>query len=79
MATNKDIIEKLETELFVFLEETNAKIPTQNPNYNEEKALQLYNSRKTNMLSRLEQQRKDFLDKDFDPKNNWYDSKLTKD
>ena len=76
---NKDIIEKLETELFVFLEETNAKIPTQNPNYNEEKALQLYNSRKTNMLSRLEQQRKDFLDKDFDPKNNWYDSKLTKD
>lgn len=76
---NPEVAKKLRTELDAFLAETNANIPEMNPAYDEVQAKKQDEYRKTKMRQSLEKQRKDFLSKDFDPGNNWYDSKLTKD
>ncbi|SDG70733.1 sulfatase [Winogradskyella thalassocola] len=76
---NEEVTKKLVDELFEFLENVDAKFPEQNSTYDDNKAKKQYENRKSNMMKRLEDQRKEFLSKDFDPKNNWYDSSLTKD
>jgi arylsulfatase A-like enzyme len=74
-----DITQSLRNELDTYLSSVNANTPKAYPKYDEAKAAQTQNKRKTEMLSRLEKQRKDFLDKDFQPNEDWYNSNLTKD
>lgn len=77
---NLKLAQNLKAELDAFLSETGAKVPEINPDYNEDKAKKTYQNRKNNMLPRLENQRKAFLETDFKPNENWYDSSLnTKD
>ncbi|WP_088323815.1 sulfatase [Polaribacter tangerinus] len=74
------IAKSLRVELDTYLENMNAKIPEVYADYDAAKAAKKQEERRTKMLQRLEKQRKNFLSKDFDPKNNWYDSSLnTKD
>ncbi len=73
------IAKNLRSELDAFLVETNANMPEINPAFDAAKAKKQDENRKTNMLQNLEKQRKDFLDKDFQPNEDWYNSKLTKD
>jgi arylsulfatase A-like enzyme len=75
-----EIAQNLRSELNAYLESANARLPEAYPKYDAAKAKAKMEQRKTNMLKRLEKQRKDFLSKDFNPNNNWYDSSLnTKD
>ena len=77
---NEEVAKSLRTELDTYLESMNAKIPEVYTDYDATKAAKKQKERKTKLLKRLEKQRRDFLDKDFNPNNNWYDSSLnTKD
>ncbi|TMM30594.1 sulfatase [Polaribacter aestuariivivens] len=76
---NETIAKNLRTELNTYLKSVDAKVPTVNKNYDAKKAEELYNRRKTRMLQNLENQRKNFLKKDFKPNEDWYNSSLTKD
>ncbi|GAA4307152.1 sulfatase [Aestuariibaculum suncheonense] len=76
---NLEISKALRAELDAFLVETNAKIPEINMAFDETKAEKQYEYRKTKMLQKLEKERKDFLDKDFKPNQDWWNSNLTKD
>jgi arylsulfatase A-like enzyme len=76
----QDIAQTLRSELDTYLASVNARVPEVYEKYDEAKANASMEERKTTMLQRLEKQRKDFLSKDFNPNNNWYDSSLnTKD
>ena len=78
--TSTEIAQNLRNELDAYLKSANALLPEPYAKYDDAKAKAQYESRKTKMLSNLEKQRKDFLDKDFKPNENWYDSSLnTKD
>lgn len=78
--TSTEIATNLRNELDAYLKSANALLPEPYAKYDDAKAKAQYESRKTKMLSNLEKQRKDFLDKDFKPNENWYDSSLnTKD
>tara|TARA_R110002049_G_C9164872_1_gene561351 strand:- start:762 stop:2369 length:1608 start_codon:yes stop_codon:yes gene_type:complete len=76
---NAEVAKKLRNELDAFLVETNANMPEMNPDFDAAKAEKQYENRKTKMLQGLEKQRKDFLDKDFQPNEDWWNSSLTKD
>ena len=78
-AINPDMAQSLRNELDAYLNEVGAKLPNEQPFYDPAEAKALYEKRKSQMLPQLEQQRKDFLTKDFQPDEDWYDSKLTKD
>lgn len=78
-STNIELSKQLRTELDDYLFSINSKNPVANENYDEKKAKNLYNTRSTKTLQRLEKQRKDFLSKDFTPNKDWYNSSLTKD
>ena len=75
----KVLAESLRNELDTYLKEVGANLPAENHYYDAMAAKALYAKRKAEILPKLEQQRKDFLAKDFQPDENWYDSKLTKD
>ncbi|WP_299064564.1 sulfatase [uncultured Polaribacter sp.] len=76
---NSEKAKELRVELDAYLQSVNAKVPRVNKNYDAKKATALYNRRKTHMMRNLEKQRKDFLQKDFKPNADWYNSSLTKD
>jgi arylsulfatase A-like enzyme len=76
---NPELAKKLRSELDAFLAETNANIPEMNSAFDEAQAKKQYNSRKTKMLQSLEKQRKNFLNKNFEPNADWWNSKVTKD
>lgn len=78
-STNAEKTNSLQVELETYLKSVNAKFPTMNKNFDAKKAEKLYQARKTRVLQRLEKQRKDFLQKDFKPNADWYNSNLTKD
>ncbi|WP_372755726.1 sulfatase [Mariniflexile sp.] len=74
------IAQSLRMELDAHLKNIEAKIPEKYAKYDEAKAKKTYESRKKNMMPNLEKQRKDFLDKNFKPNEDWYNSSLnTKD
>ncbi|WP_036841274.1 sulfatase [Polaribacter sp. Hel_I_88] len=79
VATNTEKAKTLSTELNDYLQSVNAKVPTINKDYDSKKAIALQNRRKTKMMQDLENQRKNFLKKDFKPNADWYNSSLTKD
>ncbi|MGB3152064.1 MAG: sulfatase-like hydrolase/transferase, partial [Maribacter sp.] len=74
-----EIARSLRSELDAYLTGVDAKTPHPYPKYDQDMAAEQQKSRKTEMLPRLEQQRKDFLNKDFKPNDDWYNSSLTKD
>mgnify|MGYP001145806118 CR=1 FL=1 len=79
-AEKSEIAQNLRNELDTYLFSVNARTPEVYEKYDDAKAKAKYGERKTKMKQRLEKQRMDFLSKDFNPNNNWYDSSLnTKD
>lgn len=74
------LAQNLRAELDAYLESVDARLPTAYAKYDAKKAEAKQEERRTKLLQRLEKQRKDFLDKDFKPNEDWYNSSLnTKD
>lgn len=75
-AQHPDVLAELAAEMEAWLTEVNADFPLPDPQFNEE----LWRDRQAKIVSellpRLEQRRKDYLSKDFDPENEWWDSGL---
>ena len=78
-AQHEEKVEELRKQLFLILDEMGARYPTKDPIYSAEKEKQYLESVVNKRWPRLEQQRLDFLSSDFDPKNDWWGSKVTKD
>ncbi len=76
-AKKPELVAELHKQLFEYLESVNAKYPEKYSGYDPEKAEKLRIYRKETLLPALEKERRDFLSKDFDPKNNWWGSKVT--
>ena len=74
-----DKVSELNIKLFDLSSRMGAKFPKKDPNYNEDLERKHLEDVRENMLPRLERQRLDFLSKDFDPGNNWWGSKTSKD
>ncbi|MDX9881762.1 MAG: sulfatase [Prolixibacteraceae bacterium] len=74
-----DKVNELHTKLFDYLGEAGARFPENDPEYKkqiEEKHLEKVEQIQ---LPKLEKQRMGVLSKDFDPGNNWWGSKVTRD
>jgi len=69
-----EIVESLHTELFDFLEETGARFPVHDPEYDPEKEKAHLEWVRTVKLEQLEKQRLRFLSPGFEPGNNWWGS-----
>ncbi len=78
-AGNAEVVKQLSEKLFVMLDEMGARFPTKDPEYNIEMEKKYLEHIVNKRLPQLEQQRMNFLSKDFDPKNNWWGSCVTKD
>jgi arylsulfatase A-like enzyme len=76
---NPGLVQQLSKELFDFLKKVGARFPEKDPEYSEEAEKNYLEDIIKNRLPQLEQQRLNFLSKDFDPGNNWWGSKVTKD
>jgi arylsulfatase A-like enzyme len=76
---NKDLVDELSKNLFALLDEMGARYPTKDPQYSAEKEKQYLANVINKRWPQLEKQRMDFLSPDFDPKNNWWGSKVTED
>jgi arylsulfatase A-like enzyme len=76
---NKRKVKSLGKKLSDWLVCVNAHYPTQDPEYNAEKAKKRHQNIEEVLLPRLEKERLDFLNKSFKPNDNWWDSKFTKD
>lgn len=74
-----ELVAKLSETLFSFLNEVGARYPEPDPEYNEISERQYLNEIVNKRQPALEKQRMDFLSVDFDPKNNWWGSAVTKD
>jgi len=74
-----DLVKELKTNLFDYLEEVGARFPVKDPIYSSELEAEYLNYISTERMQRLEKQRLEYLSPDFDPKNNWWGSDLTKD
>lgn len=72
-------VKKLHERLFDYLSSVNARYPEKDPTYNAEKENTYLSNVRNNRLPALEKQRKWFLSKDFNPKNNWWGSYITED
>jgi arylsulfatase A-like enzyme len=76
---NDDIVKKLNTQLFDYLKSVDANYPTKDPKHDAKAEKEHIKRMATKKLKSLEKQRLQFLDKNFDPKNNWWGSMITKD
>lgn len=76
---NRKLASQLHKELFDYLAAVDARFPQKDPAYSAEAERNYLDGIVKNRLPQLEQQRLDFLSKDFNPKNNWWGSKVTKD
>ena len=76
---NQELVKTLSTKLFAYLNEVGAKFPEKDPEYNEELERQYLNKIENKHMPQLEKRRMEYLSKDFDPKNNWWGSEVTKD
>ncbi len=65
--------------LFSMLEEMGAKYPERDPEWTPEKEAAYRQYIIEKRWPQLEQQRLKFLSPDFDPGNNWWGSKITRD
>ena len=69
----------MRTQLLNWLKEMNANYPSGDTEYNEALAQKRKEHLVTKILPGKEAERLRFLSADFDPKNNWWGSKVTKD
>jgi arylsulfatase A-like enzyme len=76
---NPKLVKELSAELLTYLKKVNAKLPEKDPLYSSEDEKKTYQDVVNNRLPQLEKQRLNYLSKDFDPKNNWWKSAVTKD
>jgi arylsulfatase A-like enzyme len=76
---NIEKTKELRTKLDNWLKETNAALPAQDPEFDEAKRAVYRQSIIDKKLPQLEQQRLDFLKKDFKPNATWWNSKVTVD
>ena len=74
-----ELVHQLSNELFNYLNEVGARFPENDPEYDELKEAAYLNNIVEKKLPQLEEERMKFLSEDFDPKNNWWGSQLTKD
>ncbi len=76
---NQKLAGQLHGELFDYLAAVGARFPEKDPEYSAEDEKNYLEGIVKNRLPQLEKQRLYFLSKDFDPKNNWWGSKITQD
>lgn len=74
-----ELVQQLNKELFDYLIKVGARFPKQDPEYDATKEHAYLKNIVEKKWSQLEEQRMEFLSEDFDPKNNWWGSQLTKD
>jgi arylsulfatase A-like enzyme len=75
---NQELVRQLSEKLFTYLHEVGARFPEKDPQYNEELEKKHLERVVNERLPQLEKQRLNFLSKDYDPGNNWWGSKITK-
>lgn len=78
-SVNPEKVKELNKKLFSYLNDVGAKFPIKDPEYNPEKEKEYLQKVINQRLPQLENQRLNFLAKDFDPGNNWWGSEVTKD
>ncbi len=78
-AENPAVIKDLHKRLFDYLESVNAKYPVKDPEYDAKAEAKYIERVRTRTLQNLEKQRKRMLSKEFNPGNDWWGSKVTKD
>ncbi len=78
-ANNPKLVRQLHKELFDYLQSVGARFPEKDPQYSAGAEQKYLENIEKNRLPQLEKQRLRFLSKDFDPKNNWWGSEVTKD
>lgn len=76
---NQEKVKELSEKLFSYLNEVGARFPEKDPEWTAEKEKQYLENVINKRWPQLEKQRLDFLSKDFDPKNDWWGSMMTKD
>lgn len=76
---NPELTEKMRGELDSYLNETHAKKPTKDTEYDPKLAEELHQEKIDKLMPKLEAERKKMLSKGFEPNATWWDSKLTKD
>jgi len=76
---NQDKAKQLSSELFNYLKKVNVQFPIKDPLYSGEMEMKYLQDIVKNKLPELETERVNMLSKDFDPKNSWWGSKVTKD
>lgn len=76
---NPEQVKNLSEHLFTYLHEVGARFPIKDLEYNAELEKKYFENVVKKRWPQLEKQRMKFLSKDFDPGNNWWDSKVTDD
>ena len=79
LKSNTSTANYLRKELDTFLANSKIELPKLNPNFDAIASKKMIENRKEKMIKRLEKRRKEILNKDFKPNENWYKSSLTKD
>ena len=79
LSQNKETAEALKNRLMDFLNKMEAPLPSKDKEFDAELAKVNYLRNLKEVMPRLEEERKQFLSKDFSPKNNWWGSNITKD
>jgi len=77
--SNPQIAKNLSKKLLDWLKEVNANMPTLDPEFDEKMAYERHSNIVNEKWPTLEAQRLEFLSEDFEPNQDWWGSKVTKD
>jgi arylsulfatase A-like enzyme len=75
-AKNPALVQQLSSELFDYLNNVKARVPEKDPEYSEEAEKKYLLNIVNNKMPQLEQERKEMLSNDFNPKNKWWGSQI---
>lgn len=75
-AQESERVQTLKAELDQWLTDTDAKFPTPNPEYDAEKRQARFDEIKNEGIKRFDERLSGYLDKNFDPKNDWWGSEV---
>ena len=78
-AENPEITSKLDAKLMAFLDEVDANLPMVDTEFDAQLAKQNQQRKIEVLMPRLEEERKEILSADFEPNEDWWGSKVTKD
>ncbi|MGB7394205.1 MAG: sulfatase [Pricia sp.] len=76
---NPEVAERLSDLLQSYLEKVEANMPSEDTTFDEALAKKNHQEKIEMLMPRLEAQRMEFLSKDFQPNETWWDSKVTED